>query len=429
MNGRIVVLGVTDPLSPAAAKALESAALLVGARRHLESVLGSGAFRNTALGKGGSVRQLVLGADGVNLEAALNAIQDALDVDAGRVCVLASGDPGFFGIVRSLAERFGPSMLDVHPAPSSVALVFARLGLPWDDAHVVSAHGRSLGEAVAFVASAAVPNVAKVAVLTAPDAPPEALGVALIAAGTEVDRVIVGSRLGGADETIEEFTLEELAAGQFDPISVVVLLRGSGIAPHSTLAWGRPEHAYMHRAGMITKSEVRAVVLARLELPAAGVLWDIGAGSGSVGIEAAGLSAGLHVVAVERESAACEQIRSNAAVVGVSVHVVHGEAPGVLDSLPQPDRIFVGGGGIEVLDAALARLHPDGRLVATYAALDRAVQAYYRLGSMSQVAISHVEPLGDSVRLVAADPVFVCSGQGGGTGSASQPWSGLGPGR
>lgn len=417
MTNRIAVVGVTDPLPPAAAKAVESATLLMGARRHLDSVLGSGVFRSAGPGRvhGRAVgsRHLVLGADGVNLDAALDVVHDAL-ASMGRVCVLASGDPGFFGIVRSLAERFGSSTLDVHPAPSSVSLAFARLGLPWDDALVVSAHGRSLAEAAAVAASSSAmiagPNAAKVAVLTSTDAPPEALGRALIAAGMMADRVVVASRLGCVDETIEELTLEDLAAGQFDPLSIVVLLRGEGVAPSPSLAWARSPHAYLHRAGMITKSEVRAVVLARLELPAAGVLWDIGAGSGSVGIEASILSAGLQVVAVERDRNACGQIRVNAAAAGISVQVVQGEAPDVFDSLPQPDRIFVGGGGINVLDAALARLHPDGRLVATYAGLDRAAQAYERLGSMAQVAISHAEPLGESMRLVAADPVFVCSG-------------------
>jgi precorrin-6Y C5,15-methyltransferase (decarboxylating) len=226
----------------------------------------------------------------------------------------------------------------------------------------------------------------------------------------------VGSALGTPAETVEEMTLAALAAGRFPPASVVVLVRGGGVAETPVLAWGRPARAFLSRGGMITKSEVRAVVLARLELPATGVLWDVGAGSGSVGIEAAGLVPGLRVLAVERDAVACARIRANGGAAGVAVEVVEGEAPAVLAGLPRPDRIFVGGGGIAVLDDALARLAPGGRLVATYAALDRAAEAWARLGEMIQVSVSRAAPLAGGVRLVATDPVFVCWGPGSGSG-------------
>lgn len=392
MPERIIVVGMIEPLPPAAAKALSEADLVVGSGRFLEAV-------------GPPPRRLVLGTGGTGLASAL----DAIAAETGRVCVLASGDPGFFGIVRALAARFGPGALEVHPAPSSVSLAFARLGLPWDDALVTSAVGRPLEDATALAAQAA-----KAAVLCAPGSPPEALGRALLDRGARFDRVAVCSRLGSPEERVEELTLPALAAGRFDEASVVVLVRGDGVAEAPVLAWGRPARAYLARGGMITKSEVRAVVLARLELPAEGVLWDVGAGSGSVGIEAAGLVPGLRVVAVERDPAACARLRANAGAAGVAVEVVCGEAPGALRGLPQPDRIFVGGGGLPVLDAALARLAPGGRAVATYVALDRAAEAWRRLGHMVQVSVSRAQRLGaeGNPRLVAADPVFVCWGPG-----------------
>ncbi len=402
---RIVVVGFTDPLPAAAAKALADAELVVGSPRFLKAV-------------GVTGRTLALGGGGVTLTEAL----DALAGVAGRAVVLASGDPGFFGVVRALAERFGPDALEVHPAPSSVSLAFARLGLPWDDALVVSTLGRSLPEAAALAAASA-----KVAVLCCTDAPPEAVGRAVLdvlgdtprpEAGGRFDRVAVGSALGTPAETVEKMTLAALAAGRFPPASVVVLVRGGGVAEAPVLAWGRPARAFLSRGGMITKSEVRAVVLARLELPATGVLWDVGAGSGSVGIEAAGLVPGLRVLAVERDAAACARIRANAGAAGVTVEVVGGEAPAVLARLPLPDRIFIGGGGIAVLDDALARLAPGGRLVATYAALDRAAEAWARLGEMIQVSVSRAAPLAGGVRLVATDPVFVCWGPGSGSGAS-----------
>jgi precorrin-6Y C5,15-methyltransferase (decarboxylating) len=378
---RIVVLGMIGD-TPVDATGY---ALVVGSARHLECARTDGPT-------------VVLGA----LEPALDAVAAA----RGTACVLASGDPGFFGIVRCLAARFGSGMLDVRPAPSSVSLAFARLGLAWDDALVVSAHGRPLADAAGLAAAGA----AKVAILCGPDAPPDVVVKAVVDAGGRFDRVAVCSRLGERGETVVVATPEEIATFPHDPLAVVVLVRGDGIASEAVRAWARPEGAYLHRGGLITKSEVRAVVLARLALPGRGVLWDVGAGSGSVGIESALLAPGLSVYAVERRVDDCARIASNAAGAQVAVDVVCGDAPAVFAVLPAPDRAFIGGGGIDVLDAVLAQLRPGGRAVATYAALDRAVAAYERLGSMVQVGVARAEPLAGGVRLVANDPVFVAWG-------------------
>lgn len=383
-----MVVGVSgdgvESLSKAARLDLEGADLVVGGRRHLD-----------ALGPP-TARRVVLEGD-------VDAVADAVAGEPGAVCVLASGDPGFFGIVRPLAARFGRERLDVHPAPSSVALAFARLGLAWDDAVVVSAHGRPLADAVALAADAP-----KAAVLVSPDNPPEALGRALLAARARHDRVAVCSRLGGEDESVTETDLVGLAAGRWDPLSVVVLFSGSGVAETKSSAWGLPERAFAHRDGMVTKAEVRAVALGKLALPSYGVLWDVGAGSGSVAIECARLVPGVRVYAVERSAADCDRARANAAAHGVAVHVVHGEAPAALADLPDPDRVFVGGGGLDVLDVVLARLRPGGRVVATYAALDRVAVAATRLGSVVQVSVARGERLPDGgLRLAAQHPVFV----------------------
>lgn len=369
----IVVLGM-----PAA---VPDADLIVGGRRHLDGLPG---------------RHLVIGGD-------LGLVLDAIAAEPGRVCVLASGDPGFFGIGRALAERFGAGALDVRPAPSSVSLAFARLGLPWDDAVVVSAHGRPLRAAARRAVAAA-----KAAVLTSPDSPPEALGKELLVLGARHQRAVVCSQLGTAQESLADTDLAGLAAGTWDPVSVVVLLDSPETAP--VLAWGAPEHEFAHRDGMITKSEVRAVALGKLALPPAGVLWDVGAGSGSVAVECARLSPGLRVFAVDR---AVGSLQANVTAHGVRVDVVEGEAPAVLAALPDPDRAFVGGGGLDVLDAVLARLAPGGRVVATFAALDRAADASQRLGHMVQVGVSRAATLPDGgVRLAAENPVFVAWGPG-----------------
>ncbi len=367
----IVVLGMPAPVV--------DADLYVGGRRHLEGLAG---------------RHLVIGGD-------LGPVLDGIAGEPGRVCVLASGDPGFFGIVRALAERFGSGTLDVRPAPSSVALAFARLGLPWDDAVVVSAHGRPLRAAARRAAPAA-----KAAVLTSPDSPPEALGKELLVLGARHTRAVVCSRLGTAEESVADVGLAGLAAGTWDPVSVVVLLDAAETAP--VLAWGAPEHEFAHRDGMITKAEVRAVALGKLGLPPAGVLWDVGTGSGSVAVECARLSPGLRVIAVDRD---VERARANAVAHGVRLEAVEGEAPAVLSGLPDPDRAFVGGGGLDVLDAVLARLVPGGRVVAAFAALDRAAAAAQRLGHLVQVGVSRGAVLPDGgVRLSAENPVFIAWG-------------------
>jgi precorrin-6Y C5,15-methyltransferase (decarboxylating) len=379
---RIVVIGLptADPLPPIA--------LVVGGRRHLDSI---------ALPPG--VPALAIGGE-------LAPVLDAIAAEAGTVAVLASGDPGFFGIVRALAQRFGPAALDVRPAPSSVSLAFARIGLPWDDALVVSAHGRPLAAAAAAVAWAA-----KAAVLVSPDSPPEALGKELVALGAAPAQVAVCSRLGLAGEAVVHTDLDGLAAGVWDPLSVVVLVRGAPVAATAGRDWGRPEAVFAHRQGMITKSEVRAVALGKLQLPTRGVLWDVGAGSGSAAIECALLSPALRVFAVERRPDDARRIEDNASRLGAGVTVVAGEAPGALAPLPDPDRVFVGGGGLDVLDAVMARLRPDGQVVATFAAMDRAAAAAGRLGHLVQISAGRGERLpGGGWRLAGANPVFVAWG-------------------
>lgn len=377
---------------PRAEDALRRADVLVGAARQHEDLA-----------------PLRLRGERVELWGRIDELIDLCSTRASggeRVCVLAAGDPGFFGIVRALAARLGPGQLDVHPAPSSISLAFARAGIPWDDAVVASAHGRPLGDAVGHVLRSA-----KTAVLVSPDAPPEMLGQALLDAGCGPRDVWVASHLGCCDEEVHVTDLDGLASGHFDPLSVVLLVTpDAAVAERASLAWGLPDDSFSHDAGMITKAEVRAVALGKLGLPRAGVLWDVGAGSGSVAVEAARIAPGLKVYAIERDAEACARIRANAR--GTGVVVVNGEAPAILDQLPAPDRAFVGGGGPAVLDAVRARLRPEGRIVATSAILDHATYAASLLGAVVQIAVSRGTPIGPdgALRLAAANPVFVAWG-------------------
>ncbi len=385
------------PLRSAARRALASATLVVGGRRHLDAVPLPAGVRTVAMGDVG---------------AALEAVGEHVAAGSGPTVVLASGDPCFFGIVRTLRER--GLTVEVVPAVSAVAAAYARLGLPWDDALVVSAHGRALRAAVN--ACRAHP---KVAVLTAPDAGPADLGACL--RGTD-RMLVVAEQLGSREETVTACTPAEAAAGTWrDPNVVLVLDPARAIgargwrhgAPPRSRGWALAESAYRHRDGMVTKSEVRALALARLAPEVGDLVWDVGSGSGAVAIECARM--GAAVVAVERDADACGVVAANAATHGVEVSVVHGSAPEILSGLPDPDAVFVGGGGPAVVAACAARR--PARVVVALAAVERVGPTLAALGAGGYPAegvllqASRITPLPDGThRLAATNPVHVMWG-------------------
>ncbi|MFJ3652785.1 precorrin-6y C5,15-methyltransferase (decarboxylating) subunit CbiE [Streptomyces nigra] len=399
----ITVVG-TGTGAPPPGDVLAGAELVVGGRRHLEAVRLPAAAERVVLGP---------------LAPALDTIA-AYVAKERPVVVLASGDPGFFGIARVLAERFGAECLDVRPGVSSVATAFARAGLTWDDAVVVSAHGRDARTAVRVCRAHP-----KVAVLTGPGAGPAELGAAL--ARADADRVlVVASALGSAGERVERVTPAEAAARDWGAaVNVVLCLKGSA-APGAArtvagpergpASWALPEDAFAHRDSMITKFEVRALALARLGPRLGDLVWDVGAGSGSVAVECARL--GAAVTAVEKTADGVGRIRDNAAAHGVDVHAVHGTAPDVLSELDAPDAVFVGGGGRELPAVVTAcALRARRTVVVAMAALDRVPAARAALTDAGfdcdgvLLQSSRLAPLpGDVTRLAAANPVFLLWG-------------------
>lgn len=393
----VTVIGVDGGMLPeGSAAVLESAQLVVGGRKHLDAHAPQHA------------RRFEIGP----LEPALNALSSMSGTEAG--VVFASGDPGFFGAVRALRERgIRPSVL---PAPSSVQRLMAGVGRSWDDLPVVSAHGRDLTRAV---------NVCRarpaVVVLTAPGAGPAQLG-----SGLDGWRrtFVVAEDLGGPHEKLTTVEPAEAALRSWREPNVVLCVAeldaipqrgwyagGEPVPPSS--GWALPEDEFSHRDGVITKSEVRAVALAKLA-PRPGVLvWDVGAGSGSIAVECARM--GAATIAVESDEAQVVRLVTNAAGHGVDVRVAEGEAPKALRDLPRPDAVFVGGGGSDVVTACA---HSGAsRIVVALTGLDRVAPTRDTLVGAGfsvegvQLSAHRLPELSDGpARLVAEDPVILVFG-------------------
>jgi precorrin-6Y C5,15-methyltransferase (decarboxylating) len=393
MSPEVTAIGCDGrPFGPEAAQALAAARLVIGAPRHLDAAA------------------IPPSAERIEIKH-LDEALDALAARSGRIAVLASGDPGFFGIVRALRARgIEPRVI---PATSSVTLAFARLGLDWDDALVISAHGREpRGPKHALAAALAHP---KAAILTAPrTATARDLGAELLAAGK---RVYVAECLGTPQEQVIDLAAEP--AREFAEPNILIALDQAAPSTPRWLAghqgapdgWALPEDAFEHRDSMITKAEVRALILARLGPAPGRVIWDVGAGAGSVAVECARF--GAWVIAVEADQAQCDRIHRNAARHGVHLQVCQGRAPEALNGLPPADAVFVGGGDRAVLTAAVKTANP-GRVVVTLAAIQRVGETSDLLTDLGyrpegvQLQASRLAPLpSGQLRLAAQNPVFV----------------------
>jgi precorrin-6B C5,15-methyltransferase / cobalt-precorrin-6B C5,C15-methyltransferase len=394
---RITVIGLDGgPLSREAAGLLEGAALVAGGLRHLEDLA-------------------VQPERAVPLEGNLSVALARIEAENGPVVVLASGDPGFFGITRLLGERFGTVDLRVLPAVSSVALAFARAGASWDDAVTVSAHGRDPRRAVNVCRARP-----KVAVLTSPDFGPAELAGSLNGLGRTF---VVTERLGGPDERVFRGDAGSVMGMGWDDPNIVLVLdeeRASGkgwvSSGHEGAGrWALPEDEFEHRSGMITKSSTRALVLSRLGPGPGDLVWDVGAGSGSVAIECARL--GAAVVAVERDPESCARIRRNTERHAAYVEVVGGNAPEVLRDLPEPDAVFVGGtGGAFEEIVKLCAVRARRTVVLTLIGLERVVPAGKVLEDCGLevettfLQTSSVKTIASMHRLVPEGAVFLVCG-------------------
>jgi precorrin-6Y C5,15-methyltransferase (decarboxylating) len=289
-----------------------------------------------------------------------------------KVVALASGDALFHGFGRTLLDRAEVGD-DIRFIPGCTAFqhLFAKLGMPWDSARFFSVHGGNdvpsraiLDSPLAVVYGGSRITAANVAARLVEQFPE-----------FSKRRAILAENLGLPAERIRQGVLRELAEEPVGALSILLVVAPDSPAMSPTLPLGMPDDAFEHDGGMITSAEIRCVALSKLHLPPSGTLWDVGAGSGSVGIEAALLRPGLSVFAVEKSAERIERIRQNAhRHSATGLRVVHGDAPEVLEGLPNPDRAFIGGGGARnlapLLDIVHSRISDSGIIVASAVAIE-----------------------------------------------------------
>ena len=380
---------------------VEKSTLLVGSDRHLSY------FPNHPA-------QRIL-----NLSSVFEEIGERLEE---TIVILASGDPLFFGLGRLLLEKFPAHQLRFHPHLSSVQLAFNRLKVPWQDAQIVSGHGRSL-EPLTQLLQQGVP---KIAVLTDSTNHPGAIArlYRSLDLPTRYD-FWVCENLEADSEHLRHFgdtdDLTSMPESAFAPLNVVILLQSQSEAlpDLNTLPiLGLPDRVFLSwsdRPGLMTKREVRLVVLGELALQP-GIVWDIGAGTGSVSIEIARLCPASHVYAIEKTAMGVTLIEQNCQRLQVNnVTAVRGTAPDVLSQLPAPNRIFIGGSGgnlLDILKACEQKLTADGVIVLALATLEHLhlclewlkARWHYRL---VQLQISRSVPVGSLTRFTPLNPVTI----------------------
>ncbi|MFI5658242.1 precorrin-6y C5,15-methyltransferase (decarboxylating) subunit CbiE [Streptomyces sp. NPDC051684] len=337
-----------------------------------------------------------------------------------RVAVLASGDPMFYGIGRTLTETVGADALHVLPHPSSVSYACARIGWPVEETDVVTLVGRPADRL-----AATLHHGRRVLVLSAGADTPTEVAKLLCERGFGPSRLTVLERLGAEEETSYEGVAEEWTHAPGDPLNVIAVdCRRAPDALRLGAAPGLPDAAY-ENDGQLTKRHVRAATLAALAPAPGETLWDIGGGSGSIGIEWMRTHPSCHAYAVERDAARAARIGRNAARLGVpGLAVVTGPAPQALAELPPPDAVFIGGGltAPGLLDACWAALAPGGRLVANTVTLESEalLATWYREhgGELVKLSVAHAVPVGGFTGWRQAMPVTQWSVTKTGVGQA-----------
>lgn len=418
------IIGVLDNgvagLTPAALAHLQAADLIIGAERTLalfDAELSAQAERRDMGGQLSSIAEWVAEAR-----------------NAGRkVVVLATGDPLCHGIAAFLIGKLGLSACETVPNVSTLQWAFSRLGLPWHTAKICSVHSKDAGEwspgatpehgLYALLQAARSHDL--LAVLTGPDNTPARIARMLASEGLgETFQLSIVAQIFQDEKIIGPLPASQCVALECADPNVVILQRCQ--PRKSEIRFGLDDGEFVQRKpekGLITKREVRAVSLARMQLRADSIVWDIGAGSGSVGLEAARLCPQGHVYAIEKNADDAANALENRRSLGVTNYtLVNDKAPAGMDAWPDPDAMFVGGSGgelDELIKIALQRLKPNGWLIMNFVTFENLNVALTTLGVMgvvwdvTQLQASRSQPILHMHRLQAENPVWIVSAQRG----------------
>jgi precorrin-6Y C5,15-methyltransferase (decarboxylating) len=337
-----------------------------------------------------------------------------------RIAVLASGDPNFYGIAGYLTGKLGKDIIEIIPNISAMQVAFARIKESWEDAVFASVHSRPIEDIVKTVRLNH-----KIGIFTDGEHAPAAIARVLLEHGVDGYQAYVCQNIGREDEKVIETDLHGLRQTECSPLNILILLRArqkkpAALSPQLLGIRDEEFHQRRPKEGLITKQEVRAVSLAKMRLTDESVLWDIGAGSGAVSIEASFLIRKGRIYAIEKNNTDVAIIKKNLQKFHVpNVEVVHAFAPDGLSKLPEPTTAFIGGSGgrmEEILDLLCRRLKPGGRIVINIVALENlsaAVNALKARGFAADVTLVNVSRstgVKELTRLEALNPVFVVTG-------------------
>ncbi|WZO99673.1 precorrin-6y C5,15-methyltransferase (decarboxylating) subunit CbiE [Isosphaeraceae bacterium EP7] len=406
-RAKLVILGIGDDglsgLTEAARAVLSGADVILGA--------------TTTLGLIGPTKAKLVELD-PDMPRAVRQVRDALEFD--HPVLVSGGDPLFYGVARYITERLGKDQFQVVPHVSSMQLAFARVKETWEDAYLTSLADRPLAAVLDRIRTAE-----KVGLFSSDENTPKRLAKALLERGIDYFRAYVCENLGSADERVTQAELDELVDLDFNPLNVLILVRKPNRPDQASRSgkfriFGNPDDAFVQsqpKSGLITQAEVRSIALAQLDIRPSSVVWDVGAGSGSVAIEAAQLADQGVVYAIEPDPADAALISANAEAFGVTnVRPIVDRAPEALVGLPDPDAIFIGGTGRQVdavLNAAYARLSMGGRMAVNVATIDGLLTAYQTLKSLAgevklwNVAVSRGIEQFERVRFEPVMPSFL----------------------
>lgn len=303
--------------------------------------------------------------------ADLNSIVERVQASTGKnIVVLTSGDPLFYGVARYLCDVIGKDRFEVLPHVSSMQLAFARVKESWDEAYLANLATQSLERVVQNARLAE-----KVGLFTTDEVTPAAVAKALLALKLDYFTAYVCENLGSPNERVTQGELAEIAEQSFGALNVMILIRKPGV-PDRPIAlvgkrlFGNPDEVFLQskpKRGLLTSAETRSIALSQMDLGPNSIVWDVGAGSGSVSIEAAMIASEGSVYAIEMDPEDHGVIKVNADSFGVTnLTPILGKAPEAWEDLPDPDTVFIGGAGRQVhgiAEAAFARLKPGGRIV------------------------------------------------------------------